>query len=626
MKVRNIMKRNYRNKYTRKGLLAVMVAGMLLTGCGVQVPTSESVEESTIEYTDTPDASEEETAEVAESTADSLSESTEASEESTEPFVPENPDKLQLQDGQTELPLEDRLSVFGQGVGELQDNGALFFGDGATNKCMFPLPGELKSGGTVKVTMKGTFGSDKDSAVRVYLTNAEFANCTEEIYVCSYTDEKGFVVTFELKANQDTEGIMLASSGYDTYFQGFTLTQLIIGGDIKVTEAKPAVDEEISQADWYQTMLEKAQLSSGNNYRLKKVIEKAQRGETVTIASIGGSITEGAGASRYKECYAYQTFEKFKAAYGAEDGSNVHFVNAGVGGTPSPFGLMRYQRDIVERTQDEDNLPDIVMVEYAVNDGGEPTNHGCYESLVKGILEQENAPAVILVFAVFPSGYTMQNELQKVGETYDLMMISTKDGPFAYVGSQWTSKEFFADIYHPTSLGHGVMADCIFHGIEKAAEAEEASQDIELDVKPAYNTDYRGLKTIFADDYPEEISLDKGSFSQKDSGAYKNIPIGAVYADNFHHHKGSEPLSFTFTGKNLLLAYRAVNNPSYGDIEVYVDGTLKKTIKGNTGSWGQSVTELIFADKEAKEHQVEIRMASGQEDKKFTITCMGYTE
>ncbi len=617
-----------------------LAVSAILSGCGTHTLAPQSSEQSVSENVSEREQSaestregeykEQESSSQTEEQTDESQASTEAEKadesESAEPFVPENPDKIQLQDGQAELSLEDRLSVFGQGVGELDANGGLLFSDGVTNKCMFPLPSVLSDGSTVTITLKGTFTSKKDSSVRVYLTNAQFENCTDELYVCPYTNEKGFVVSFELKANKAAEGIMLASSGYDTVFEGFTLSQMIIGGDVNLTETKPVVDTQDTQADWYQTMKEKSLLSSGNNYRLKKVIEKAQMGQEITIASIGGSITEGAGATRYKECYAYQTYEKFKNAYGIGDGSNIHFVNAGVGGTPSTFGLMRYQRDIVERTQDEDNLPDIVMVEYAVNDGGEPTNHGCYESLVKGILEQENAPVVILVFAVFPSGYTLQNELQKVGTTYDLMMISTKDGPFSYVGSEWTSKEFFADIYHPTSLGHGAMADCIFYGIETAVAQETAIQDIDLGVKPAYSTDYVGLKTIFEQNYPAEISLEKGAFSQKDLGAYRNIPIGSVYADNFHHVKGSDPLTFTFTGKNLLLAYRSVNNASYGDLEVYVDGTLKKTIKGNTGSWGQSVTELIFADKEAKEHQVEIRMASGQEDKKFTITCMAYTE
>ncbi len=378
--------------------------------------------------------------------------------------------------------------------------------------------------------------------------------------------------------------------------------------------------------EWYRTLLINAQMNLGNNMRLKNVIERAKAGEKLTVAAIGGSITEGAGATRYKECYAYQTYESFRQEYGVNGGENISFVNAGVGGTPSTFGIMRYERDIVSRVTDEDGLPDIVLVEYAVNDGGEPTNHGCYESLVKYILEQPNHPVVILVFAVFPSGYTLQDNLKKVGTTYNLMMVSIKNGAFPYVGDKWTSEKFFYDIYHPTTLGHKVMADCIFYAIKAAAEEATAAEDINLDVAAAYNTDYVGLKTIFKDDYDEALQLSLGSFTEDDAGAYQNIPIGKVYSKNFYHTSGSEALSFTVTCKNLLLAFRSVNNSAYGKIEVYVDGVKKKTINGNTGSWGQSVTELIFADSQAAEHLIEIRMAEGDEDKKFTITCMGYTE
>lgn len=398
-------------------------------------------------------------------------------------------------------------------------------------------------------------------------------------------------------------------------------------GDANILAEWPAYTE-VATSDWYQTLLSKAQVNLGNNKRLKEVIRRAQAGEQITIASIGGSITEGAGAVKYKLCYAYQTYESFKNAYGAGDGSNVHFVNAGVGGTPSTYGMMRYKRDIVSRVADEDGLPDIVLVEYAVNDDKEPTKHGCYESLVKQILQQPNHPVVILVFSVFPNGYTLQDELVKVGYNYDLMMVSTRDGAFGFVGDKWTSEEFFFDIYHPTTLGHKVMADSIFHTIKTAAEQPEAASDINLDVPAAYGIDYIGLKTIFKDQQEEDIHLSVGSFEADDDKSYRNIPIGIVYAKNFYHtgENGNESLRFEVTCKNLLLAYRSVNDESYGEIDIYVDGQKTKTINGNTGSWGQSVTDLIFAEKTTKRHAIEIKMAEGSETKKFTVTCMGYTE
>ena len=43
---------------------------------------------------------------------------------------------------------------------------------------------------------------------------------------------------------------------------------------------------------WYNEMLARSLLLAGNNLRLKRVIERAQAGEDITIATIGGSITE----------------------------------------------------------------------------------------------------------------------------------------------------------------------------------------------------------------------------------------------------------------------------------------------------------------------------------------------
>ncbi len=382
-----------------------------------------------------------------------------------------------------------------------------------------------------------------------------------------------------------------------------------------------------AQADWYREVLSDAQMQLGNSLRLKQVIRRAQAGERVTLAFIGGSITEGAGASSYQECYACRVFQGFRERYGEGDGKNVHCVNAGVGGTPSPFGLMRWQRDVVDRVDDDDGLPDLVVVEYAVNDYGEPTNHRCYESLVKSILAQENAPAVILLFSVFENGFTLQEDLSRIGSRYDLMMVSIKDGAYGHVGREWSKAAFFHDQYHPTSLGHGVMADCVLAAIEAANAAEDAEKDIDLSVSPAYGTDYMGLVTVYASDPHGDIALDAGGFSGDDPSSYRNLPVGRVCGQNFFHSasSGPEPLRFTAIFKNLLVAWRAVNDASYGAAEILVDGKTVKTLRGRADKWGQSEVVLAFSAAQSASHTVEIRMKEGDEGKKFTVTCLSYT-
>lgn len=375
-------------------------------------------------------------------------------------------------------------------------------------------------------------------------------------------------------------------------------------------------------------MLTAAQVSLGNNRRLQRVIERAQAGEELTIVTIGGSVTEGAGAAKPAECYASRFAQGFRDRYGAGGEGKIRLLNAGVGGTASTFGMMRYAHDVLPRVRDEDGLPDLVVVEFAVNDFNEPTKHRCYESLVKQILEQPNEPAVILLFAVFWGGWNLQDELKRVGETYDLMMVSIRDSAYPHVGKEWTREQFFADDYHPTSFGHGVMADCLLAAVEASHAQPTAEADINLDVKPAFGTDYMDMRLIFADmeDDPA-IEFSRGSFTRDDTRAYKTAAMGRICGKNFSHDPkaGNEPIRFKATFRNLLIAWRSVNDTNnFGRCRVTVDGQVARILGGGSDSWGQSDVTLVYTSNDPAEHVVEISMMPKAVEKQFTVTCIGF--
>ena len=54
----------------------------------------------------------------------------------------------------------------------------------------------------------------------------------------------------------------------------------------------------------YQKMVKTALVDTGNNYRLKTVIEKIKKGKKVYIAKKGDNVTEGAGPQDFKDGYA----------------------------------------------------------------------------------------------------------------------------------------------------------------------------------------------------------------------------------------------------------------------------------------------------------------------------------
>ena len=96
----------------------------------------------------------------------------------------------------------------------------------------------------------------------------------------------------------------------------------------------------------YKNLTEKTIISTGNNYRLKKVLSKIRNGEKVNVAALGGSVTEGAGPAKFTDGYAYQFYRALKAKYAPGDGSNVYFNNAGLSGTGSLVGIVRYEQDV----------------------------------------------------------------------------------------------------------------------------------------------------------------------------------------------------------------------------------------------------------------------------------------
>ena len=378
------------------------------------------------------------------------------------------------------------------------------------------------------------------------------------------------------------------------------------------------------EKEWYLQALKDSVMSTGNNARLKNVIARAQQGEVVTLATIGGSITEGAGASIYQECWASRFHVRFRKAYGAENGSNVCLVNAGVGGTASPFGYMRYQREIVNRVpaEDSDGLPDIVVIEFSVNDWQEPTGHRCFESMVKEILDAPNEPVVILLFAVFRNGFNLQDELKRIGKNYNLMMVSIKDGFYAHIGKELTQEDFFADEYHPKALGHRIMTDCLMQAVEDAA-ARETDEAPDLDVKPVYGTDFMGLKTIFGGTETDEFSVERSGFPGSDSSSYRNQPIGQVCGKNFYHNEKDpmDPLTVKGVFRKCLVAWKATNSEAFGAADILIDGKKIMTVKGGEGKWGQSEVVLVLDEREAGEHTLEIRVT--EEGKKFTVTAIG---
>ena len=191
------------------------------------------------------------------------------------------------------------------------------------------------------------------------------------------------------------------------------------------------------------TLIERSIVNLGNLDKIKEVMDRAKHGQDITIGFIGGSITMGSVSSTPKTCYAYHVYSWWKTTFPE---SKVHYVNGGIGGTTSYFGVARVEEDLLKY------YPDFVVVEFSVNDTEWDHFKETYEGLLRRILKSDSNPAVLIVNSVFyNTGMNVESSHNFIGKYYHLPIISMKRSIFEEV--QYIKKKLHQMIFIPMILG-----------------------------------------------------------------------------------------------------------------------------------------------------------------------------
>ncbi len=391
-----------------------------------------------------------------------------------------------------------------------------------------------------------------------------------------------------------------------------------------------------AKSDDYRNMIQRSLLHQGNVTRIQKAIAKAKQGKDVTIAYIGGSITQGAGAKPINtQCYAYQSYLAFRNRFAPGEGENVHFIKAGVGGTSSELGLTRYEMDVLRYGAVE---PDIVIIEFAVNDEGDETKGVCYESLALMAMNGLGNPAVVLLFSVFMNDWNLQDRLARVGYHYNLPMVSVKEAvvpQFYDENPVITKRQYFHDLLHPSNSGHKVMADSLDYLWEQANIAPMEGEDIEEIKAPIIGNTYQNLKAFTRENVQNHsavIALEAGSFVEQDKQLQcVEKDTNAFCSPEFEHNwmydgnGDNDSFQMTIKCKDLLLIYKDSGDLSFGTIEVWLDNIMVKRVNPLDVGWNHCNALIIGMGDVVQKHHVAIKMIPEDNSKKFTILGFGYT-
>lgn len=374
------------------------------------------------------------------------------------------------------------------------------------------------------------------------------------------------------------------------------------------SSAAPTAEADDDRTD-YEKMVDRSLLSVGDMTRMADVFQKAQNGEDITVAYIGGSITEGYNAGT-TEFYAKTCTDLLQGYF---PDITVTGVNAGISGTPSLLGNLRLERDVLSAD------PDIVFVEFAVNDGQEADYKNAYESLVRTLLTQEKDIAVVLLFTVLDSGYTCQEHMSKIGANYDLPMISVHDSVYEEIeAGRMTWQDYSNDQSHPNAYGHKCITDFVDNYYQKvlpvvAENVGEVSKELP---DPVFSAKYMNMHYM---DSATMDGVELDGFEQYDThGSFHN---GWMY-------RGTDggSMKFTVECSVLEMVFKANNSDKYGTADIYVDGEKVKSVVSNmSDGWNNPVTAYLIDNDSSAEHTVEIRMEGGV-TQAFFVMAFGYCD
>ncbi len=218
---------------------------------------------------------------------------------------------------------------------------------------------------------------------------------------------------------------------------------------------------------------------------LPNVLAKLQAGQDVRIAYLGGSITAQAGWRPKTLAWFAEQFPQ----------ATVSEINAAIGGTGSDLGVFRLEHDVLV------HRPDLLFVEFAVNDGGAPPEqiYRCMEGIVRQTWR--NDPATDICFVYTLAGNMLQtlqegsfqrsaSAMEKIAEHYAIPSIHMglevarleKEGKLIFQGPKPATEQekaavgdkilFSPDAVHPyPDTGHQLYLDAVVRSMAGIRQA-----------------------------------------------------------------------------------------------------------------------------------------------------------
>lgn len=280
---------------------------------------------------------------------------------------------------------------------------------------------------------------------------------------------------------------------------------------------------------------------------------------TFRICYLGGSITEGAGASDKSRKWATQITAYLNSL---ELGNTVfEEINAGIGGTDSAYGMMRLERDVISTS------PDAVFIDFSLNDMALSDDFSVrmYEGIIRKLMTLPKTPYVICVGVVPNRECEFKTELhKKIAAHYGLQYIDVK----AAINEAYGMAEpgvnlkrdalFRPDNTHPVEAGYDFYTEVIKNALTDNSFNKPCGAPM--------CADYEKRSGVFVNARNLERS---GEWTEYGEGDWNEKNLGKKGSGMETREPGAA-LSVAFEGNAVMLCYRL--DREGGKMRITLDG------------------------------------------------------
>lgn len=351
--------------------------------------------------------------------------------------------------------------------------------------------------------------------------------------------------------------------------------------------------------------------------RLKNLMKRAANGESLVIGFLGGSITQGSLSSTSKNCYAYLVYEWWKKSF---PNAAFSFVNGGIGGTTSHYGGARAWKDVLCYR------PDIVTVDFSVNDDANEFFEETYEGTLRRLLAAPSAPAVVVLNNVFyDTGKNAQYYHNRIADHYGIPHVSIKDTVYPDVESgKIVRADITPDNLHPNDKGHRLVADEICKLLDsiKAEMEEETIAGENIEGKSTKTEASVLLPAPLTENACEHSRLIQIQDNEAILDGFLVDPIEKkgmldIFKNGWTAAHTNDKISFEIECSCLAVQYRKSVQQPVPKAKAVIDGDEAHAVilDGNfTEDWGDCLyLEPLLHHAEKKVHRIEITVTDAKD-------------